>query len=76
MSLVEKRSVSIRGHRTSYSLEQPFHDELVAIAAARGMTLAALVGEIDEKRPPDANLSSALRLHVLEWVKRETHAGR
>ncbi|TGW05365.1 aryl-sulfate sulfotransferase, partial [Mesorhizobium sp. M2D.F.Ca.ET.145.01.1.1] len=34
MSAVEKRSVTIRGHRTSYSLEKPFHDDLVAMAAA------------------------------------------
>jgi predicted DNA-binding ribbon-helix-helix protein len=70
VSGIVKRSVSIRGHRTSYSLEQPFHDELARIAAARAMTLAALVGEIDQTRPRDANLSSALRLHVLEELKR------
>ncbi|HWK64363.1 MAG TPA: ribbon-helix-helix domain-containing protein [Rhizobiaceae bacterium] len=70
MSLVRKRSVTIRGHRTSYSLEQPFYDELTAIAAERGMTLAALVAEVDATRPRDANLSSALRIHVLEWAKR------
>lgn len=70
MSAPVKRSVSIRGHRTSYSLERPFHDELLAIAAARNLSLAALVGEVDAARPRDANLSSALRLHVLEWLKR------
>jgi predicted DNA-binding ribbon-helix-helix protein len=69
MSLVRKRSVTISGHRTSYSLEQPFFDDLVSIAAERGLTLAALVAEIDENRPREANLSSALRLHVLEWAK-------
>jgi predicted DNA-binding ribbon-helix-helix protein len=69
MSLVKKRSVTINGHRTSYSLEEPFYDDLVAIAAARGMTLAALVAEIDTTRPKASNLSSALRLHVLEWVR-------
>lgn len=71
MSLVRKHSVSIRGHRTSFSLEQPFHDELQAIAAERGMTLAALVAEIDAARPRDANLSSALRVYVLAWSKRQ-----
>ena len=69
MSLVAKRSIAIRGHRTSFSLEQAFLDELHSIAAERGMALAALVAEIDETRPRQANLSSALRLHVLEWVK-------
>ncbi|MGF7004864.1 ribbon-helix-helix domain-containing protein [Aminobacter sp. BE322] len=70
MSLVEKRSVTIRGHRTSYSLEKPFHDDLVAIAAARGIALAALIAEVDDRRPREANLSSALRLFVLEQAKR------
>ncbi|TIS99858.1 MAG: aryl-sulfate sulfotransferase [Mesorhizobium sp.] len=70
MSPVEKRSVSIRGHRTSYSLEKPFFDDLVAIAAERKLTLAALVAEIDEARRRDTNLSSALRLYVLDWAKR------
>jgi len=70
MSRVEKRSVSIRGHRTSYSLEKPFHDELAAIAATRSLPLAALIAEIDASRARDTNLSSALRLHVLDWVKR------
>lgn len=69
MSLVEKRSVTIRGHRTSYSLEKPFYDDLVAIAAARAITLAALVAEVDSQRPREANLSSALRLFVLEQAK-------
>lgn len=70
MSLIEKRSVTIRGHRTSYSLEKPFHDDLVAIAAARGIALAALIAEVDDRRPREANLSSALRLFILEQAKR------
>ena len=70
MSFVRKRSVTIRGHRTSYSLEQPFFEELAAIAAARGQKLAALIAAIDETRPRDANLSSALRVFVLDCVKR------
>ncbi|MFI0843466.1 ribbon-helix-helix domain-containing protein [Mesorhizobium sp. IMUNJ 23232] len=71
MSLVRKHSVSIRGHRTSYSLEQPFFDELARIASLRGLPLAALIAEIDEGRPREANLSSAIRVHVLDWVKSE-----
>ena len=69
--MIRKRSVTIAGHRTSFSLEQPFLDELAHIAAERGITLAALVGEIDQTRTPKVNLSSALRLHVLAWLKRE-----
>ena len=66
VSSVVKHSVTIRGHRTSLSLEQPFFDRLMAIAARRQMSLAALIAEIDDARPKDANLSSALRIFVLD----------
>lgn len=71
MSGVRKRSLSIRGHRTSVSLEDPFFTELELAARRRGVSLAALVADIDGKRPNDANLSSALRLFVLDEVRRE-----
>jgi predicted DNA-binding ribbon-helix-helix protein len=74
VSGVRKRSVSIRGHRTSFSLEEDFFRELERIAAGRGMALAALVAEIDAGREDAVNLSSALRLHVLATLRHE--AGR
>jgi predicted DNA-binding ribbon-helix-helix protein len=70
LSLVRKRSVSIGGHRTSYSVEDEFQAELARIAAARSMALAALIAEIDAVRAPRTNLSSALRLYVLDSLKR------
>jgi predicted DNA-binding ribbon-helix-helix protein len=70
VNAVRKRSVTIRGHRTSYSLENAFQDELEKIATARSMPLAALIAEIDEGRSRDTNLSSALRLFVLEMVRK------
>lgn len=70
MSLVRKRSIAIRGHRTSFSLEKPFLEELSRMAAERGIALSALVAEIDAERPRDSNLSSALRVFVLEQAKR------
>ena len=70
VSPVRKHSVAIRGHRTSFSLEQPFMDDLRATAAARGIALAALIAEVDGERPRDANLSSALRIFVLDQAKR------
>lgn len=65
------------GHRTSFSLEDVFWEELKAIAAARAIPLARLIAEIDDARSADSNLSSALRVHVLAWVKarRETTPG-
>lgn len=69
MAYVVKRSVTIRGHRTSFSLEQPFFDALIAIAAKRDLPVATLVAEVDANRPRGANLSSALRVFVLEDAK-------
>ncbi|MHC8492384.1 ribbon-helix-helix domain-containing protein [Thalassospira sp. SM2505] len=60
---VRKRSVTIAGHRTSFSLEDAFWQELVGIAERRDLTLAELVVEIDSER--EGNLSSALRLYIL-----------
>jgi predicted DNA-binding ribbon-helix-helix protein len=64
-----KRSVTIGGHRTSFSLERQFLDELERLTAERGMSLAALVAEIDRTRPDGQNLSSTLRLHVLASLR-------
>ncbi len=69
MSRIAKRSVSIRGHRTSVSLEAPFLEELEAIARRRKMSLAALIAEVDARRDEESNLSSELRLYVLHDLK-------
>jgi predicted DNA-binding ribbon-helix-helix protein len=60
-----KRSMVIAGHRTSISLENIFWTALKSIAATRGQSIAGLVASIDETRG-DANLSSAIRVFVLE----------
>jgi predicted DNA-binding ribbon-helix-helix protein len=68
---MRKRSITIRGHQTSITLEDAFWDELSALANARKLSLSALVAEIDKARGAPGNLSSALRLHVLEALKRK-----
>ncbi len=68
-SELRKRSVLVAGHKTSVSLEAAFWDELRAIAAARDLSLNALIAEIDQSR--SGNLSSAIRLHVLDWLRRQ-----
>lgn len=65
---VAKRSLSIAGHRTSVSLEDAFWTGLRDIAAARGLAVAGLVTEIDRGRGA-ANLSSAIRVHVLHHYR-------
>ena len=61
---VVKRSVSIAGHRTSVSLEEPFGDALRVLAERRGISVQSLIGRIDAGRG-EQNLSSAIRVHVL-----------
>ncbi len=65
---IVKHSLSIAGHRTSVSLEDVFWRELKAQAQKDGVSLAALVAEIDARRGA-ANLSSALRVHVVRALK-------
>ncbi|GJD32078.1 hypothetical protein PMNALOAF_3343 [Methylobacterium adhaesivum] len=65
---ITKRSVMIAGHRTSVSLEDPFWDALRGIAEARGLSVQALIGEIDAGRDGQ-NLSSAIRVFVLAAVR-------
>ncbi len=60
-----KRSLTISGHRTSISLEEAFWLRMKDLAKRRKTSLSALVAEIDASRG-DANLSSAIRVFVLE----------
>ena len=71
---MKKRSVSIRGHRTSLSLEDVFWDELAQIAKERGQSVAGLITEIDRTR--ETGLSSAVRLHVVQALKQKAAACR
>lgn len=69
---MQKRSISIDGHRTSVSLEDAFWLELSSLAEARHLSLNALVTEIDQAHGGrKKNLSSALRLYVLEALRRQ-----
>lgn len=62
---VVKRSLVIAGHRTSISLEDAFWRRLRRIATKRGLSLNGLAAMVDAARG-DANLSSAIRVFVLE----------
>jgi predicted DNA-binding ribbon-helix-helix protein len=71
---MKKRSLIIAGHATSVSVEQAFWDELRLIAAGRGISLNQLVADIDAGRAGN-NLSSAIRLFVLDALKKATAPG-
>jgi predicted DNA-binding ribbon-helix-helix protein len=63
-----KRSFSIRGHRTSISLEPPFWSALKEISARERLPLAKLVGTIDKNRG-ESGLSSAVRIWLLTYYQ-------
>jgi predicted DNA-binding ribbon-helix-helix protein len=66
--MIRKRSVMLKGHATSVSLEDEYWTELKRMADAEAIALAELVERIDAERRGD-NLSSALRLAVLGDLK-------
>jgi predicted DNA-binding ribbon-helix-helix protein len=60
-----KHSLTLKGHRTSVSLEQAFWDAFRKVATARGQSLNDLAAEIDASRAGDVGLASAIRVFVL-----------
>ena len=64
--MMQKHSVSIKGHATSISLEPEFWDVLCALAIAQNKAVAKLIAEIDTDRSrTSGGLSSAISLHIL-----------
>ena len=74
-SAVTKRSVVIGGHKSSVSLEEPFWSEVRAIAEGEQITVSNLLRRIDRERS-NANLSSAIRVYVLEHVREKVRRMR
>lgn len=60
-----KRSLTLRGHRTSVSLEDAFWRAFRDIAEAQGKPINQLAAEIDAARGVEAGLASAIRVYVL-----------
>ncbi|GAA5081014.1 ribbon-helix-helix domain-containing protein [Roseibacterium beibuensis] len=65
----QKRSLTLKGHRTSVSLEDTFWAEFQRIAAARGQSVNDLAAEVDAARGLSSGLASAIRIFVLEEIK-------
>ena len=65
-----KHSLTLKGHRTSVSLEDAFWVAFRKIAARRGVPINALAAEIDAQRDPDVGLASSIRVFVLEEVSK------
>jgi predicted DNA-binding ribbon-helix-helix protein len=68
-SAVLKRDIYVSGRHTGVSLEDAFWDALQNIAVARGTTRLDLVAQVGKRK--HANLSSALRLFVVSYYRRQ-----
>ncbi|MFC2953958.1 ribbon-helix-helix domain-containing protein [Marinicaulis aureus] len=69
---MRKRSITLKGHRTSIALEAEFWDALDAMAATDNRTLPALIDSIDRnrlKQSPPPGLASAIRVYILKRLK-------
>ena len=64
--MLEKHSVTIAGHKTSFTLEPEFWAELKRLASTRGKSIAAIVASLDKE---GGNLSSKIRVWVLKQLQ-------
>jgi predicted DNA-binding ribbon-helix-helix protein len=69
-SPIAKRPIVLAGHKTSITLEDAFWNALKEIAAARNIRVSELVSTIKIKRKRGSNLSSAIRLFILDYYQR------
>ena len=67
--MLKKRSLSLAGHATSLALEPEFWAVLERMAAAEKLSLAELIGRIDDERGASL-LASACRVRALAWAMR------
>ena len=65
---MKKISVSLSGHQTSIKLEPEFIDALRTLAHNMGKSVASIINEIDSTRPTTRNLSSAVRVWILNQM--------
>ncbi|MEM7318593.1 MAG: ribbon-helix-helix domain-containing protein [Pseudomonadota bacterium] len=63
----QKHSLTLRGHRTSVSLEDEFWQAFREIAEETSKPINVLASEIDASRNPETGLASAIRVFVLNW---------
>lgn len=69
MNRPRKHSLTLRGHRTSVSLEDEFWAVFREIASSEGRAINDLAAEIDAQRGTDCGLASAIRLFVLRRLR-------
>ena len=65
----QKHSLTLKGHRTSVSLEAEFWAVFREIAEAEGKPVNTLASEIDTARAAGVGLASAIRVFILMRLK-------
>ena len=65
-----KHSLTLKGHRTSVSLEAEFWEAFQGLAIERGLSVNELAAEVDAGRTGDVGLASAIRVFVLRALTR------
>ena len=75
MSQLIKKSVTLRGHRTSIALEKEFWAAIAAIARLENRGIREVISEIDESREKDSSLASAIRLRALAFYSKGDRPG-
>ncbi|GAA6192588.1 ribbon-helix-helix domain-containing protein [Phaeobacter sp. NW0010-22] len=69
-----KRSLTLKGHRTSVSLEDDFWNAFRDISKKKNIPINVLAYEIDVNRDPGTGLASAIRVYVLNWYRTHSKA--
>ena len=68
-----KHSLTLRGHRTSVTLEPEFWQAFRQIASEKNISINALAARIDAKREVNTGLASAIRVYVLQYYSAPGH---
>ena len=69
MSRPVKRSLTLRGHRTSVSLEDDFWRAFREISEEKSIPINELAAQIDAERDLEAGLATAIRLYILSYYR-------
>lgn len=69
-----KRSLTINGHRTSVSLEDPFWNAFGEIAKSKGLAINTLAARIDAERDLNSGLATSIRVYILQHLQSELDA--
>ena len=67
----KKRSLTLNGHRTSVSLEDPFWNYFCELAIEKNQSLNSLASDIDIKRKANIGLASSIRIFCLNEAQKQ-----